>query len=68
MKTVIVNIPEEKEMFFLSLLKEFRFKTRVLTNEDKEDIALLAIMLQREKEEALPVETTGQILNIILSK
>jgi hypothetical protein len=68
MKTVIVNIPEEKEMFFLSLLKEFRFKTRVLTNEDKEDTALLMLMLERENEEAFPVETTEQILNNILRK
>jgi hypothetical protein len=68
MKTVIVNIPEEKEMFFLSLLKEFRFKTSVLTNEDKEDTALLMLMLERENEEAFPVETTEQILNNILRK
>ena len=55
-------------MFFLSLLKEFRFKTRVLTNEDKEDTALLMLMLERENEEAFPVETTEQILNNILRK
>jgi hypothetical protein len=40
MKTVIVNIPEKKEDFFLSLLKEFRFKSRVLTEEEKEDMAI----------------------------
>ena len=68
MKTIIVNIPEEKEKFFLSLLKEFRFKSRVLTDEEKEDTALLALMYKREKEEALPVETTEQILSNILRK
>lgn len=68
MKTIIVNIPEEKEMFFLSLLKEFRFKSRVLTDEDKEDTALLALMFEREKEETLPIETTEQILTNILRK
>ena len=40
MKTVIVNIPEKKEHFFLTLLKEFRFKSRVLTAEEKEEMAI----------------------------
>jgi len=40
MKTVIVNIPEKKENFFLSLLKEFHYKSRVLTEEEKEEMAI----------------------------
>lgn len=68
MKTVIVNVPEEKEMFFLSLLKEFHFKSHVLSDEDKEETALLTLMYERDKEEAFPVETTEQILNNILRK
>lgn len=40
MKTVIVNIPEKKELFFLSLLKEFRFQSRVLTDEEREEMAI----------------------------
>ena len=40
MKTIIVNIPEKKEDFFLSLLKEFKFKSKVLTQDEKEDIAI----------------------------
>ena len=40
MKTIIVNIPEKKEDFFLSLLKEFRFKSKVLTEVEKEDMAI----------------------------
>lgn len=68
MKTVIVNIPEEKEMFFLTLLKEFRFKSRVLSDEEKEDTGLLALMYEREKEESFPIETTEQILNSFLRK
>jgi hypothetical protein len=40
MKTVIVNIPEKKEFFFLSLLKEFRFRSRVLTDEEREEMAI----------------------------
>jgi len=68
MKTIIVNIPEEKERFFLSILKEFRYKSRVLTDENKEDSALLALMYKRENEETLPIETTEQILKNILKK
>ena len=63
MKTVIVNIPENKEKFFLSLMKEFRFKSHVLSDEDKEDNALLKLMYEREKEESLSVETTEKILD-----
>ena len=40
MKTIIVNIPEKKEDFFLSLLKEFHFKSKVLTKEEKEDMSI----------------------------
>jgi len=40
MKTVIVNIPERKEHFFLTLLKEFRYRSRVLTEEEKEEMAI----------------------------
>ena len=68
MKTVIVNIPENKENFFLSLMKEFRFKSHVLSDEDKEDNALLKLMYEREKEESFSVETTEKILDSILSK
>lgn len=34
MKTIIVNIPEKEESFFLSLLKKFHFKSRVLSDEE----------------------------------
>jgi hypothetical protein len=68
MKTIIVNIPEKKADFFLSLLKEFRFKSRVLSEEEKEDSILLALMQERESDETLPIETTERILKNILSK
>jgi len=68
MKTVIVNIPEDKEKFFLSLLKEFRFKAHVVSDEEKEDTALLKLMHERENEEAFSVETTENILDSLLRK
>jgi len=68
MKTVIVNVPEDKELFFLALLKEYRFKSRVLSDEDKEETAFLTLMYQREKEEAYPISTTEHILDSIIRK
>jgi hypothetical protein len=68
MKTVIVNIPENKETFFMSLLKEFRYKSRILTEEEREDSALLSLMYERENEESFPIETTAQILNNLIKK
>ncbi|OFX43533.1 MAG: hypothetical protein A2046_01400 [Bacteroidetes bacterium GWA2_30_7] len=65
MKTVIVNIPNKKEQFFLSLLKEFRYKSRVLTEEEKEDNALLTLMYERENEDNLQIESSEQILKNI---
>jgi hypothetical protein len=34
MKTIIVNVPEKDETFFMTLLKKFRFETRELTDEE----------------------------------
>jgi len=51
MKTVIVNIPEKEENFFLSLLKKFHFKSRVLTDEDLEDEKLARLIDKGMKSE-----------------
>ena len=40
MKTIIVNIPEKKEDFFLAFLNEYGFKSKVLTEDEKEDMAI----------------------------
>ena len=37
MKTIIVNIPEKEESFFLSLLKKFHFKSHVLSDKSEEE-------------------------------
>ena len=44
------------------------YKSRLLSQDDKEDSALLAIMNERENEEALPIETTIDLLNKIIKK
>lgn len=56
MKTVVVNIPEKKEDFFLSLLKEFRYKSRILTEEEREDMAIVKWINEGIESEDVSVE------------
>jgi len=52
MKTIIITPQDEKDFEFLSsLLKKLGYGTLVLSDEDKEDIALLKAMLQEKKED-----------------
>ena len=51
MKTIIVNIPEKEETFFLSLLKKFHFKSRVLSDEELEDKELAKVINEAMKSE-----------------
>jgi len=69
MESILVNIDSKKDMkFFLDLVKRMGYNSRILSNEDKEDTALLALMNERECEESLPIETTQNILNNIINK
>ena len=68
MKTLIVNIPEKEETFFLSLLKKFQYKSRALSQDDKEDSALLSLMYKREDDENIPVSSSYKILDKIIKK
>jgi hypothetical protein len=68
MKTMIVTLPEKEELFFSTLLKKFHFKSRVLSEEEKEDSALIALMYERENEETVSVKTTHRILDKIIKK
>lgn len=62
MKTVIVNIPEKDETFFLSLLKKFRFKSHVLTDEELEDEALARWIDEGMETEDVPIEKIFELL------
>ncbi len=69
MESVVVNIDSKKELrFFLDLVKKMGYKSRLLSQDDKEDSALLALMNERENEETLPIETTLKILKKIERK
>lgn len=56
MKTVIVNIPEKEESFFLSVLQKFRFKSKVLTKQQREEIALARWIEEGMDSEDVPIE------------
>lgn len=69
MESILVNIGSKKEVkFFLDLVKKMGYNSRLLTPDDKEDSALLALMNERENEEALPIETTKRILKNIIKR
>jgi aspartokinase len=40
MKTIIVNVPDSDESLFNSLVKKLGFKSRIVSEEEKEEIAL----------------------------
>ena len=66
METILVNIDSKKEIrFFLEFISKMRYKARILSKADREDIALLKIMKQREYEKTIPVETSYRILDKI---
>jgi hypothetical protein len=69
MESILVNIRSKKEVkFFLDLVRKMGYNSHLLSVEDKEDSALLALMNERENEEALPIETTERILKNIIKK
>ena len=41
MKTIVVNVPDRDENLFIALLQKLKFKTRVLTEEDREEMAMV---------------------------
>ncbi|MCH8317433.1 MAG: hypothetical protein IIA88_02885 [Bacteroidetes bacterium] len=38
MKTIVVNVPDQKENYFIALFKKHRLKPRVLQKEEDEDL------------------------------
>ncbi|MFI5218306.1 MAG: hypothetical protein ACHQNT_02375 [Bacteroidia bacterium] len=56
MKTVIVSIPDKKERTFTSYLKKNRYRSRVLSEEEKEEMALAEWIDEGMKSEDVPIE------------
>ena len=69
MESILVNIGSKKDVkFFLDLVKKMGYNSRLLSKDDKEDVAMLALMNDRENEETIPIETTERILKNILKQ
>lgn len=63
MKTIVINVDDDSSVkLFLGLAKKLRFNARILSEEQKEDMALLTMMKERSKEETLPVKSAYAIL------
>ena len=50
MTTMIVNVPEKEKSFFLTILKKFHFKSKILSEDDKEDIWFAKMIDEAERE------------------
>lgn len=40
MKTLVINVPDKDEEFFTTLLKRFGFRSHIISEHEKEDLAL----------------------------
>lgn len=66
MKTIVINVENNSAAkLFLELAKRLKFPAHILNKQEKEDVALLAIMEERKKEAAVPVSETLKLLKKI---
>jgi hypothetical protein len=66
MKTLVITPKDEKDFVFLSeLLGKLGFDSRVLYEEDKEDIGLLKAMIEEKKGDYV---TENEVMNILNKK
>jgi hypothetical protein len=66
MKTLVITPKDEKDFVFLSeLLGKLGFDSRVLYEDDKEDIGLLKAMIEEKKGDYV---TENEVMNILKKK
>ncbi len=66
MSTIVINVDDKSSAkLFLDLARKMNFKARLLTEGQKEDLALLSMMGERSREPLLPVESTLNILKAV---
>ena len=61
MKTLIVNIPDKDEALITEILKKFRFKMQVLSDDDLEDKAIAKWINEGLKTKDIPEEEVFEI-------
>jgi hypothetical protein len=63
MKTLLINIDDDSSLkLFVELAKKLHYNTHILSEQQKEDAALLSIMMERSKDEPLPLKSAYTIL------
>ena len=62
MKTIIVSIPDKDENLLIAILKKFRFKTRVLSQEEQEEMAMAKWIDEGMESEDIPEEAIYKAL------
>ena len=66
MKTLVINVDSDASAkLLIDLAKKMHFKARILSDQQKEDAGLLAMMEKRKKEKTTPVSKTLNILRKI---
>lgn len=63
MSTIVIDVDDKSSVkLFLELAKKMQFKAKVLTETQKEDMGLLALMNERSEEKTLSVDSALSIL------
>jgi len=62
MSTILVNVPEKEKDFFKDLLRKFKFKSRVISEEELEESALAKWIEEGMKSEDVPIEELYKLL------
>ncbi len=63
MKTLVINVDNDSSArLLIELAKKLHFKARILSEKQKEDAGLLAMMKERKKEKTFPVTKTLDVL------
>lgn len=58
MKTIVVELNDKSEFnIFLELIKKFKLKAKILSREDKEDIGLLKLMNEADRNKKVSENT-----------
>lgn len=66
MKTLVINVDSDSSAkLLIDLAKKLHFKARILSDQQKEDAGLLAMMEERKKEKPVPIAKTLSILRKI---
>jgi hypothetical protein len=63
MSTIVIDVDDKSSAkLFLDLARKLQLKAKIMTEQQKEDWALLSIINDRSNEPSLPIESTLAIL------